>query len=201
VLVTGQGSIIRRPGTNYVRKCNYEYLLPYTQDGTRYILGFAADTVERLIAAADPVERPFVGALCFAQKSDGKASFFGVRYRAQPTVYDFAEIDGKVGFISRVGYERDALVTADGTGAACVLIHRSLLVDIEKAHGKNWYTPIIHPTGPTTFSEDLSFCARAATLGVQLHIHTGIKTTHDKGGVFLDEEFFDRQQVMLAAAT
>jgi hypothetical protein len=32
-----------------------------------------------------------------------------------------------------------------------------------------------------------------------VHVHTGIKTTHDKGGVFLDEEFFDRQQAALCA--
>jgi hypothetical protein len=163
-------------------------------------MGFAPDTVERLIAAADPVKRPFVGGLCFAHKSDGKGSFYGIRYRAQPTVYDFVELDDRVGFVSRTNYERDALVAADGTGGACVLVHRSVLAAIQDEHGPNWFTPITHPKGPTTFSEDLSFCARAAALGFPLHIHTGIKTTHDKGGVFLDEEYFDRQQTLLAGA-
>ena len=166
-----------------------EWLLMVDSD-----MAFAPDTVERLIAAADPVERPIVGALCFAHKTQGKASLGGTRYVAQPTVYDFLELEDRVGFVPRWDYPRDELTAVAGTGAACLLIHRTVLERIQERDGPHWFTPVTHPKGPTTFSEDLSFCVRAAAVDAPVHVHTGIKTGHDKGGVFLDEAHYDRQQ-------
>ena len=157
-------------------------------------MGFAHDTLERLTDVADPKSRPVVGALCFAHKADGRSSFGGVKYRAQPTLYRWVETDDKVGVTPMFDYERDALVECVGTGGACILIHRSVLERMRDKFGPVWFDPITHPKGPTTFSEDLSFCLRVAMLDIPLFVHTGIKTTHDKGGVFLDEEFYDAQQ-------
>lgn len=162
-------------------------------------MGFAADTVERLIAAADPKERPVVGALCFAHKSDGKASLYGVRYRACPTLYDWIDTGDKVGFAPRLSYARDSLVPVGATGGACVLIHRTVLERIRAEYGDVWFDPITHPTGPTTFSEDLSFCLRVAAVDFPIYVDTSVKTTHDKGGVFLDEEFYDAQPALVVA--
>lgn len=156
-------------------------------------MGFSADTLERLIAAADPIERPVVGGLCFAHKTDGRADFYGIRYRACPTIYDYVELPDQVGFAPRLDYPQDELVPVAGTGGACILIHRSALEAIRNAHGDVWFDPITHPSG-TKFSEDLSFCIRLAAVDVPIYVHTGIKTTHDKGGVFLDEEFYLRQK-------
>ena len=157
-------------------------------------MGFAPDTLERLIAAADPIERPVVGGLCFAHKTDGKAEFYGVRYRACPTLYDFVDLPDKVGFAPRLDYPRNELVAVSATGGACVLIHRTVLESVRAKYGDVWFDAITHPKGPTVFSEDLSFCIRVAGCGFPLYVHTGIKTTHDKGGVFLDEAFYDDQQ-------
>lgn len=157
-------------------------------------MGFNPDTLERLIAAADPIDRPVVGALCFAHKTDGKASFHGVRYRCCPTLYDYVELPDKVGFAPRMTYPRDQLVQVTGTGGACVLIHRTALEAVRDKYGDVWFDPLTHERGPTVFSEDLSFCVRLAGVGAPIHVHTGVRTTHDKGGVFLDEEFYDRQQ-------
>lgn len=154
-------------------------------------MGFAPDTLERLIAAADPVERPVVGALCFAAKTDGRSSFYGVRYRPTPTIYDFHEDDDKVGFIPRLAYQRDVLLECSGTGGACILIHRNALEAIRARFGDVWFTPITHPKGPTEFSEDLSFCVRLAACNIPLFIDTSVKTTHDKGCVFYDEAAYD----------
>ena len=162
-------------------------------------MGFAPDTIDRLIDAADPVERPVVGALCFAHKTSGRKEFNAIRYVASPTVYDFVETGTKVGFVARLGYERDAVVPCSGTGAAAVLVHRSALAAVRGEHGDTWFDPITHPLGPTTFSEDLSFCVRLAACGIPIHVHTGVRTTHHKGGVFLDEEFFDAQQASPSA--
>ena len=162
-------------------------------------MGFARDTVDRLIASADPVARPVVGALAFAHKTDGRKELNGIRYKCQPTIYDFVELEHEAGVVPRFNYERDAVVPCGATGGACLLIHRSVLQKIRDQYGETWFNPITHPKG-TTFSEDLSFCIRVAGVGVQLHVDTAIKTTHDKGGVFLDEELFDIQQVAHAAA-
>ncbi len=153
-------------------------------------MGFAADTLERLIAAADPVERPIVGALCFAYKSAGRSSFYGIKYVAQPTIYQWVETDDKVGVTPVFDYPEDQLVECVATGGACVLIHRTVFERMRAKFGDVWFDPITHPKGPTTFSEDLSFFLRVAMLDLPVFVHTGIKTTHDKGGVYLDEEFY-----------
>lgn len=155
-------------------------------------MGFAGDTVERLIAAADPTDRPVVGGLAFAHKTDGRAEFYGVKYLAQPTLYTFVDQGDKVGVIPSFTYERDALVRVDATGGACVLIHRSALERVRAEYGDAWFDPLA--VKGTRFSEDLSFFLRLRLLDIPLYVHTGIKTTHDKGGVFLDEPYFDRQQ-------
>lgn len=156
-------------------------------------MGFEGDTVDRLIESADQDFRPVVGGLAFAHKTDGRKACNGIRYMCQPTIYDFAEVDDKVGVIPRFAYDRDAIVPCGATGGACLLIHRSVLQRIRDQYGDAWFNPITHASG-TTFSEDLSFCIRVAGVGVQLHIDTSVKTTHDKGGVFLDEEVYDIQQ-------
>jgi len=167
-------------------------------------MGFTPDTVERLIAAADPVERPIVGGLAFAQKSDGAGAMFARRYRCTPTLYRMVETDTEVGFLPIFDYPRDELVEVDATGAACLLIHRTVLEKIRADHGDRWFHPIELPKGPegrTEFGEDISFCIRARACGFPLYVHTGIKTTHDKGGVFFDEETFDLQQAFKALAS
>ena len=157
-------------------------------------MAFEHDIVERLVAAADPVERPVVGALAFAHKTDGAASLGGVRYRAVPTIYRWYEDDDDAGFVPMVDYPRDEMVSAAATGGACVLIHRSVFEAMRAKFGGVWFDPISHPKHPTKFSEDLSFFMRLAAIDVPLFIHTGIKTGHDKGSQFLDEPLFDAQQ-------
>jgi hypothetical protein len=78
---------------------------------------------------------------------------------------------------------------------------------LEKMHAErpgHWYQPIEIGKGAergfTEFGEDLSFCLRAKALGFPVYVHTGVKTTHDKGGVFLDEDTYDLQQAMRAIA-
>ena len=156
-------------------------------------MGFAADTVERLIAAADKDARPVVGGLCFAMKTAGRSSYYGILYRATPTLYEFADLEDRVGFVPMFNYPRDEAVKVAATGAACVLIHRSALDAVRASYGDVWWDTIKHPVG-TTFSEDLSFCVRVAGCDLPLFVDTSVKTTHAKGSMFLDEEFYDRQQ-------
>lgn len=186
-LIDGRNAIT----TAFLDESESEWLFMIDSD-----MGFAADTVDRLIVAAHRSKRPVVGGLAFAMKTAGKSDFYGIRYRATPTAYEFIETDDKVGFLPMFDYPRDQMVPVAATGAACVLVHRSAMQAIRDKYGDVWFDAITHPKGPTTFSEDLSFCVRLAGCDLPMFVHTGIKTTHDKGFAYLDEEFYDRQQAM-----
>lgn len=162
-------------------------------------MGFGPDTVDRLVKSADPELRPVMGGLCFAIKRQQQGAFYAERFRMSPTIYSFHELADEVGFRPILDYRRDQVVQAAGTGAACLLIHRGALDTVRARFGDVWFEPITHPTGekgggPRGFSEDLSFCVRLASLDIPVHVDTAVKTCHEKGGIFLDEDAFDRQQ-------
>jgi GT2 family glycosyltransferase len=156
-------------------------------------MSFEANIVERLIETAHAHDRPVVGGLAFAHRKDGAASLYGTRFRCVPTIYGFHEDDDSIGFVPMFDYPRNELVECAATGGACVLIHRSALETLRTKHGDVWFDTIRHPKG-AHFSEDLSFCVRLNAAGIPVHVHTGIQTGHDKGGVFYDEAFYLRQQ-------
>lgn len=161
-------------------------------------MGFDHDIVERLVRAANPDDRPVVGGLCFGQKTDGAGTFHSRRFRIIPTIFSMYETDTEVGFVPMLDYPRDDLVECDATGAACLLIHRSALQRVRDTYGDRWFSPLEVPKGAdgrTRFSEDMSFCLRLKAAGIPLYVHTGIQTTHDKGGVFLDEHSYDIQNL------
>jgi len=108
------------------------------------------------------------------------------------------DTDTEVGFRSILDYPRDALFPVSGTGAACMVIHRSALESIRAKAGDHWFDQITHPNGSTVFSEDLSFCIRVASVDLPVMVHTGVRTTHDKHGVFLDEDEYDRCRALHA---
>ena len=161
-------------------------------------MGFTDDTVERLLKAAHALDRPVVGALCFALRGSPQAhtKLHAARYDIVPTVYDWVEIEDEVGFAPVKDYPRNQLVPIAATGAACMLIHRLAVEKVQAKYGDEWFSQTTHPTGdrgePRTFSEDLSFCVRLAACEIPLFVDTRVKTTHDKGALFLDEETYDQ---------
>jgi len=164
-------------------------------------MGFAPDTVDALVRSADPASRPVVGGLAFALKSDGVGPMFARRYRAQPTIYLMAEVDDEVGFTPMFDYPPDSVFPVDGTGAACLLIHRTALQSVRDKCGDTWFDHVPKPKGAGKFGEDLSFCIRLKSCDIPMHVDTGVKTTHDKGGVFLDEDTYRLQQAFRAAGS
>jgi len=145
-------------------------------------MGFTPDTVDRLLAAADPVERPIVGGLCFANREVALDGMGGHVTQPLPTIYFYAEQDGQWGFNAAADFDRDTLVQCSGTGSACLLVHRSVFERVREKYGEEWYAPIPNPTlGPgSMISEDLAFCMRAQAVGCPVHVHTGVVTTHLK---------------------
>jgi len=168
-------------------------------------MGFGPDVVEQLLAVADPVDRPVVGALCFAHRRIRRTELRAERLGIIPTLYRWVETEAEAGFAPLPSWERGAVLRVGGTGAACLLIHRSALEAVAAKYGpRSWFTPITHPTasttgGPRTFSEDLSFCLRLAACDLPLHVATGVQTTHDKGGAFLDLEAYEAQPIEFGA--
>jgi hypothetical protein len=158
-------------------------------------MGFAPDTVDRLIEAADPAERPIVGALCFANREIDNDGMGGRRALAAPVILHWRTIDGETGFDTRWDYPADTVVRCDGVGMACVLIHRTVLERIAAQFGPNWYTRTRNPSTGEMISEDLSFCVRANALEIPIHVHTGVKTTHAKT-FWLAEEDYWRQRAL-----
>lgn len=143
-------------------------------------MGFAPDTVDRLLAAADPAERPVVGALCFGAREMKADGMGGRRIMPAPTLYNPAkDTGGQIGFTTRWRYPDNTLVQVAGTGAACLLIHRTAAEKIRAQYGDTWWDPVKYPDGRWV-SEDLSFSWRLSTLSIPLFVHTGVKTTHHK---------------------
>lgn len=164
-------------------------------------MGFTADTVDRLLEVADPDSVPVVGGLCFANREVELDGFGGFATIPVPTVYRWAQNpDGTTGFTPWHEYPRDQLYRCEGTGAACILIHRSVLERMRDKHGPNWYSLIANPATGGAYSEDLSFCIRLAELGVPLHVHTGVKTTHLKQ-IWLSELHHDMYRMIATGST
>jgi len=143
-------------------------------------MGFAPGTLDALLEVADPVERPIVGALCFAWLEAEPDGLRGYRCRARPTIFQFTEGDnGERVFAAALEYPPNTVVQCAGTGSACILIHRNALEAIGAEYGPTWYDKV--PAGAGRYlSEDLSMCARAAALGFSTWVHTGVPTNHQK---------------------
>jgi len=156
-------------------------------------MGFEPDTVDRLLEVADPVERPIVGGLCFAQKQTDPDGMGGWRTALAPTIYDWTTIEttGETGFLSRREYPVNTLVRCAGTGSACILIHRSVFERLAESGKGDWYDRIPNPTANgRLLGEDLSFCLRAGAAGIPVCVHTGVRTTHFKPAWLGEEDYW-----------
>lgn len=152
---------------------------------------FAPDIVDRLVEAAHPTERPIVGGLCFAYMREASRRFW-------PTLY--AWIPGTDGMRRLMQYPDDRLVQVAGTGAACLLVHRTVFEKMaERFPGpRPWFAETETSDGDL-LSEDLTFCIRAQACGFPIYVHTGIKLGHLKSFV-ADEEAFIAESGMIREA-
>ena len=133
-----------------------------------------ADAIDRLIAAADPAERPVLGALAFSQNADGDPF---------STMYELTEKDGRLAFTRYTTWPEDRCVQVSATGAACLLIHRSALERVEKHAGDiaaPWFRETAIGAPLALMGEDLTFCLRCAAAGIPVHVHTGVRAGHMK---------------------
>jgi GT2 family glycosyltransferase len=137
---------------------------------------FSSTALDRLVAAADPVDRPIVGGLCFAQDDDGDP---------YATMYEVTQEtgSGRPEFVRYRQWPEDSCVRVTATGAAFLLMHRGALQKVEAAAGDMsapWFreTPVGAPL--SMMGEDLTFCLRCLAAGIPVHVHTGVQVGHMK---------------------
>jgi hypothetical protein len=151
---------------------------------------FDPNVLEHMLAVAHPEKVPILGGLCFAG---------GRVHDPYPTIYRSVQKDGYSSIEQTSEYPRDALVQVGATGGAFLLVHRGALAAMKKAYGKTqsgypnpypWFQDgVVGPEGEG-WGEDTAFCIKATSIGIPVHVHTGIKIGHIKSYV-LDETFYD----------
>lgn len=152
-------------------------------------MGWEPDAPERLIAAADPVERPVMGGLCFGAKLAGQGPAHAMRVHVFPTLYTWWDTGDACSFEAGYEWSRGKVIRVDATGAAFLLMHRGALERIREAEGDQWFSQF-HERG-NDWGEDLAFCRRLMRHGIPLHVHTGVGTSHKKD-MWIDESMFDQ---------
>lgn len=146
---------------------------------------FDADILDRMLGAADPHERPILGALVFSY-SRGDAQ------EVVPTLWTVH--DGAFVRITQIPAGQRFLTLA-ATGTGCVLIHRTVLEAVRDlpvptrpdltfgATSWPWfqYSDWVNPDGrPDVMGEDLTFFLRAAAAGYPTTVDTTIEVGHVK---------------------
>jgi hypothetical protein len=151
---------------------------------------FEPDLLNRLLSSANERIRPIVGGLCFG---GGRV---GVPF---PTLYTLTSPKDNNGKLTKVvsDYPKDALCKVDATGAACLLIHRSILLDMGKQYSTMpdgfdnphpWFAESVHQGHE--YGEDWTFCMRLKQMKVPLYVHTGVKLGHIKTQNY-DEQHYE----------
>lgn len=169
-----------------------EWLLMIDSDMT-----FDADTLDRMLEVADPETCPILGGLCFAGSPATKI---------YPTVYRLVQEDGFAGVEPVLDYPKDSLVKVGATGAAFLLVHRSVFLRMAAPHPHGFGSfpdGVANPypwfvEGGTTkgrpYGEDIAFCMRANALNIPVHVHTGIKIGHVKRFTLTESSFEERRE-------
>jgi len=134
------------------------------------------DTWRKLVSSADDIQRPIVSGLVFAAFFDGQDEL-----RPVPTIY---RMNMETGLQPIDDYPLDKLFEVDAVGTGCILIHRNVLLDMQKNatvnQGKDWAWFVEGAIDGTYFGEDLLFSKRLKSMGYKIFAHTGAILPHHK---------------------
>jgi hypothetical protein len=149
---------------------------------------FQPSTLVDLLAKAHWKDRPVVGALCFGANRLGTTIY--------PTLYWWTEDGPARG--DNLDLRSVGTVEVDGTGAACLLIHRTVLEKLVTDHpppkGPFEFTWRDTDNGPARVGEDITFCLRVKLAGFPIFVDCDNIVGHMKP-VILDLDYFEREQL------
>ena len=151
-----------------------EWLLMVDSDMT-----MPPDVLERFLAVADKDEAPIVGGLCFGRGGEGLF----------PTIYHW----NGTGYLRSEGWDPNSMVSCDGTGAACLFVHRSVFEEMAKHFDApfSWFQEGLLLGGTQEIGEDMAFCMRARSMDLPIYVHTGIPFGHVKEFEIDNKFYFD----------
>lgn len=152
-------------------------------------MGFEPNVLDQLLSIADPVERPIIGGLCFANRETVPDQMNGFRTFPRPTLLNWVTEEEGGRFQGRSHYPVNTLVRVGATGAAMLLIHRSVIQRILDEFGETWFDRTPDFTGAMQ-GEDISFFCRTNALDIPAYVHTGIRTTHMKWIWLAESDFW-----------
>lgn len=138
---------------------------------------FMPSLVHDLLSVAHPTKFPVVGGLCFTADRHGGQVY--------PTIYVKNE---RGGYGPVADFPDNDLVRCDATGAACLLIHRSVFAKTDDGSALPWFGEQL--VDGQHFTEDTAFCRRLADADIPVHVHTGIRLGHVKPRVVEAADFF-----------
>jgi GT2 family glycosyltransferase len=134
------------------------------------------EAFKKLVNSADEKDRPIVSGLVFAAFFDENDGL-----RPVPTIY---RMDPEKGLEAIDAYPEDQLIEVDAVGTGCLLIHRSVLLEMQKQatpnQGKDWAWFVEGAINGTYFGEDLLFSKRLKSMGFPIYAHTGAVLPHHK---------------------
>ena len=163
---------------------------------------FGDRILDRLLSTADPKSAPIVGGLCFGvrpvQFPDGERfnECLATALELFPTIYTLNDAGQMEHWTT---YPQDSVVQVHSTGAACLLIHRSVLNDkrwTEDGHPQPWFRETVF--NGKVCSEDHFFCLRAVKFGYPIHLDTRAKTGHVKTFIADEDAFLAQRGCMKA---
>jgi len=150
---------------------------------------FEPSIIDDFLNAAHEKLRPVVGGLCFGGGRVGQPF---------PTLYKLVDPNKNGGKFTEVirDYPKNALCKVAATGAACLFIHRDVLLQMQDKFAampdshRNphpWFAETVQ--GGHEYGEDWTFCMRLQHMKIPLYVHTGIKLGHVKTQIY-DEDFY-----------
>ena len=147
---------------------------------------FPPDTLDRLLDSAHDVSHPIVGGLCF-----------GAHHKRLFTTLYAVRDDGAGPYTVRFDtFPEHGKMQVHATGAACLLIHRKVLVAMAEAaaEARPFFAPAFPffqetSMGDKQIGEDVTFCLRAGQLGFPVHVDCGIHIGHQKTTVLEFEDY------------
>lgn len=189
--IAGFLSLASSPRISYARTRIVDDFLAFAGDPEWLFMvdadmAFDADTLDRLLDVADPEDRPIVGGLCFVG---------GREQPPHPTLYRLVDDDGAARLQPILDWPHGELVQVDATGAACLLVHRTVFEQLQLRYPRPfpWFAETF--LDKAQIGEDVTFCLRARRLGIPVHVHTGVEVGHMKTAR-IDSAYFDLYQTL-----